>query len=136
MTIDEAAKVLGVDANAGKREVKKAFHKLAHEHHPDKGGDQDAFVLINRAYQMLLHFGVPSAYTEKPMDTKKYREDRDDEDEMEETIIGPKITIERGDGTVDVIPRGPDSFQNQRRRELDAEYKRRRRPKELNTTAP
>ncbi|MCH8049447.1 molecular chaperone DnaJ [Patescibacteria group bacterium] len=46
-------KILGVDKNAGKDEIKRAFRKLAHEHHPDKGGDQERFKEINGAYQIL-----------------------------------------------------------------------------------
>lgn len=33
-------KTLGVDKNASKEEIKQAFRKLAHQHHPDKGGDE------------------------------------------------------------------------------------------------
>lgn len=46
-------KILGVEKGAGKDEVKRAFRKLAHEHHPDKGGDQEKFKEINEAYQVL-----------------------------------------------------------------------------------
>lgn len=47
-------KILGVDKNASQDEIKKAFRKLAHEHHPDKGnGNADKFKEINEAYQTL-----------------------------------------------------------------------------------
>lgn len=47
-------KTLGVDKRAGKEEIKKAFHKLAHKYHPDKqGGDEAKFKEINEAYQIL-----------------------------------------------------------------------------------
>lgn len=47
-------KVLGVDKSASKDEVKKAFRKLAHEHHPDKkSGNEEKFKEINEAYQVL-----------------------------------------------------------------------------------
>jgi molecular chaperone DnaJ len=46
-------KTLGVDKNASQDEIKKAFRKLAHEHHPDKGGDDKKFKEINEAYQTL-----------------------------------------------------------------------------------
>ncbi|MDD5551802.1 MAG: molecular chaperone DnaJ [Candidatus Pacebacteria bacterium] len=45
--------VLGVSSGASQEEIKKAFHKLAHEHHPDKGGDSTKFKEINEAYQVL-----------------------------------------------------------------------------------
>lgn len=47
-------KTLGVDKNASKEELKKAFHKLAHTHHPDKNkGSDTKFKEINEAYQVL-----------------------------------------------------------------------------------
>ncbi|HPQ23232.1 MAG TPA: DnaJ domain-containing protein, partial [Candidatus Paceibacterota bacterium] len=30
-------KILGVNKNASQDEIRKAFHKLAHQYHPDKG---------------------------------------------------------------------------------------------------
>lgn len=47
-------KILGVEKGASKDEIKKAFRKLAHKHHPDKaGGDEAKFKEINEAYQVL-----------------------------------------------------------------------------------
>lgn len=45
---------LGISRGANKDEIKKAFHKLAHIHHPDKGGDAEMFKKINNAYQSLM----------------------------------------------------------------------------------
>jgi molecular chaperone DnaJ len=45
--------ILGVTRNASQEEIKKAFHKLAHKYHPDKGGDEKKFKEINEAYQVL-----------------------------------------------------------------------------------
>jgi molecular chaperone DnaJ len=45
--------ILGVDKSANEDEVKRAFRKLAHEHHPDKGGKEEKFKEINEAYQVL-----------------------------------------------------------------------------------
>ena len=47
-------KILGVAKAASTDEVKTAFRKLAHEHHPDKkGGNAEKFKEINEAYQAL-----------------------------------------------------------------------------------
>jgi len=45
--------VLGIEKNASQDEIKKAFHRLAHKYHPDKGGDEKKFKEINEAYQVL-----------------------------------------------------------------------------------
>ena len=45
--------VLGVTKSATQEDIKKAFHKLAHKYHPDKGGDEKKFKEINEAYQVL-----------------------------------------------------------------------------------
>ena len=47
--------ILGVGKNASKDEIKRAYRKLAHEHHPDKievGNDQK-FKEVNAAYEVL-----------------------------------------------------------------------------------
>ncbi|MFA6251638.1 MAG: molecular chaperone DnaJ [Candidatus Paceibacterota bacterium] len=45
---------LGVQKNASKEEIKKAFHKQAHKYHPDKNkGDDKKFKEVNEAYQVL-----------------------------------------------------------------------------------
>ncbi|MBQ9691221.1 MAG: DnaJ domain-containing protein [Eggerthellaceae bacterium] len=46
-------KVLGVAKGATEAEIKKAFRKLAREHHPDAGGDEAKFKEINEAYEVL-----------------------------------------------------------------------------------
>ncbi len=46
--------ILGVDRNASEGEIKRAYRKLAHQHHPDKNGGEDKkFKEINEAYQIL-----------------------------------------------------------------------------------
>ena len=45
--------ILGITRNASKDDIKKAFRKLAHKHHPDKGGKESEFKELNEAYQIL-----------------------------------------------------------------------------------
>lgn len=44
---------LGVARDADQETIKKAFRKLAMQHHPDKGGDPEQFQKINEAYSVL-----------------------------------------------------------------------------------
>jgi molecular chaperone DnaJ len=54
---------LGVPKSASEDEIKKAFRKLAHKHHPDKGGgDEKKFKEINEAYQVLSNKEKRSQY--------------------------------------------------------------------------
>lgn len=46
--------VLGLCKKASFEEIKSKYRSLSKLHHPDVGGDQDVFVLINWAYTVLI----------------------------------------------------------------------------------
>jgi len=50
---DDLYSVLGVDESATGAEIKKAYRKLSLKHHPDKGGDEQVFKEVTRAYEVL-----------------------------------------------------------------------------------
>ncbi|GAB6106561.1 DnaJ domain-containing protein [Fusibacter bizertensis] len=45
--------VLGLLQGATLAEVKERFRALAHEHHPDKGGDPEVFMKLLEAYEKI-----------------------------------------------------------------------------------
>ena len=90
--------ILGIDKTATADEVKKAFRKKAHEHHPDKGnGNADKFKEVNEAYQVLG----------KPERRKQY-------DQFGTTFegFGGQAAYNAGFDWSDVIRQGSSGFRN------------------------
>ncbi|MEK7075982.1 MAG: molecular chaperone DnaJ [Patescibacteria group bacterium] len=54
--------ILGISKTASADEIKRAYRKLASEHHPDMGGSSDRFKELNDAYQVLSDSGKRSQY--------------------------------------------------------------------------
>ena len=57
---EDAYRLLGVSRGADEAEIKKAYRKLAMQHHPDKGGDPAKFKEISNAYETLTKPEEPS----------------------------------------------------------------------------
>lgn len=51
--MEDYYEILGIDRAATNDEVKKAYRRLAHKYHPDKGGDGEKFKKISEAYSIL-----------------------------------------------------------------------------------
>lgn len=52
---DAALKTLEIeDKNPSKASIKQQYRKLAQQHHPDRGGSQDIFIDLRRAYEYLM----------------------------------------------------------------------------------
>lgn len=45
--------ILGVNKTASPEEIKRAYRRMASQHHPDKGGDTNRFQEIEQAYRVL-----------------------------------------------------------------------------------
>ncbi len=55
--------ILGVSKSASADDIKKAYRKLAHQYHPDKGkGNEEKFKQANEAYQVLSNADKRSQY--------------------------------------------------------------------------
>ncbi|MEX2550658.1 MAG: J domain-containing protein [Nitriliruptoraceae bacterium] len=57
LTRQEAARLLGVTLPCGDGQLKRAYRRLAREHHPDRGGDARHFHELQRAYERLVADG-------------------------------------------------------------------------------
>jgi len=64
--------ILGVPYGATKDEIKRAFHKLAHIHHPDKGGDGEKFKQISNAYAQLSKSAPEKRYEDPAPKEDRY----------------------------------------------------------------
>jgi len=52
---DSALKTLQIQSNnPTKTVIKQQYRKLAQQHHPDRGGDQDLFIDLRQAYEYLM----------------------------------------------------------------------------------
>lgn len=54
--------ILGISKSATSDEIKRAYRKAAHQHHPDKGGESEKFKEVNEAYQVLGDENKKAAY--------------------------------------------------------------------------
>ena len=55
-------KILGVQKGATPEDIKKAYRRLAHKYHPDKGGDATRFKEVSEAYQVLSDIDKRAQY--------------------------------------------------------------------------
>lgn len=66
MDTNDALRILNLQEDATKKEVKTAFRKLSLKHHPDHGGLIEDFCLIRDAYEFLLANTASTKGKEEP----------------------------------------------------------------------
>ena len=58
-------KALGLNASATEDQIKRAYHRLAEIHHPDRGGDPGRFQNLHRHYENALELARRSPANER-----------------------------------------------------------------------
>lgn len=91
---------LGINTNSTDDEVRQAYMRQAREHHPDKGGDKDAFQRIQAAYEVLSDPAKRSQYDAVQNTTTQFqqfhfhfRESRMGKVQKEDVVYSCKITL-------------------------------------------
>lgn len=64
--------ILGIEPNASKDDIKKAYRKMAGRYHPDKGGDTVKFQEIQEAYERLTN---PEKFQQEQAHYRQYTGD-------------------------------------------------------------
>lgn len=68
--VDDPFSILGVGPNSSEREIRAAFRRLAHRHHPDHapGGDGEAFRRTEQAYREAMRCRSTSRWATQSVD--------------------------------------------------------------------
>jgi DnaJ-class molecular chaperone len=76
MEIDEARKLLGLGEAATLKEIKSAYRRMAHRHHPDKRSgantaENETMKRLNWAYKLLMDYCANYKYTFREEDVAR-----------------------------------------------------------------
>lgn len=80
MTEEEAYKILELSSKHSEN-IKNSYLKLSKKHHPDKGGDPEIFLKINKAYSLLTDVKAKEEYRKETIEANV-------EVSLEEAIFG------------------------------------------------
>jgi DnaJ-class molecular chaperone len=90
--------VLGIEQEDSLETAKKAYRKLAMEHHPDVGGDDDIFKLVSEAYTEFCETAKGSTGSRdedfNPQTTGHFDGALEDTDDMEEILKKYQTRVE------------------------------------------
>jgi molecular chaperone DnaJ len=94
--MEDFYQILGVNENASQDEIKKAYRKLAVEHHPDKGGDENKFKKISEAYDTIGDENKRSQYNNQMHSQRK----RAVPDKIIEVVVGAVESYKGNEKTI------------------------------------
>ena len=87
--------ILGIRDEATKTEIRDAFRKLVLEHHSDRGGDDEEFKKIKRAFDDLkIGKKFPDSLEEKKKSSKFYSGDSEEEKRKRNLILSRDVAKE------------------------------------------
>ena len=74
--IDEARRLLGLSESVTLKEIKTAYRRLAHHHHPDKNkganeASDEVMKKLNRAYKVLMDYCSEYRYSFRQEDVSR-----------------------------------------------------------------
>ena len=64
MTFEQAIRILTLKPDFTTEQLKKSYRTQAVKHHPDKGGSEKKFTIVNNAYELLCKSG-PRVVTQR-----------------------------------------------------------------------
>ena len=102
-TVNDPYDILGVERDADDAAIRAAYRRLAKESHPDSGGDADAFVLGQKAQDLLL-----DPLRRKVFDATGYDPELADARDIQglmliEKLVNDVVLDEREPGTFDPL---------------------------------
>lgn len=95
-------RILGVPRTANEEDIRKAYRKLAMEHHPDRGGDQDKFTQVTNAYEQIKNGNV---HVNDPFSQDGFntRADFGDFSQMFEQTFGGRWHSQQGNKDINIV---------------------------------
>jgi hypothetical protein len=66
--------ILGAEQSASREEIERRYKRLAQQHHPDRGGDEEQMKSLNEAWRVLGDEEARRGYdARRPREREKYR---------------------------------------------------------------